>query len=150
MQQLIDLKRLADEIPGAALDRLDRILDRAESGDDDGNDVGIAFDGRFQHVRAVQAGQPQIGNDDVERKLRQSRDRGFAGIGLFHLVPAVRQLLRDSLAQRRLVFDEQHMFRRVRHLAMCQHLDTLRADAAVACAGYSRNDLNSTGSCGSA
>ena len=124
MQQLIDLKRLADEIPGAALDRLDGILDGAESGDDDGNDVGIAFDGRFQHVCAVEAGQPQVGNDDVERKLRQSRIRGFAGIGLFHLVTAVRQLLGDSLTQRRLVFDEQHMFRRVRHLAVCQHLDT--------------------------
>ena len=47
VQQLVDLKRLADEVPRAALDGFDGVLHRAVAGDDDGDDVGVALDGGF-------------------------------------------------------------------------------------------------------
>ena len=45
VQQLVDLKRLADEIPRAAPDHFDGVFHRPEAGDDDGDDVGVALDG---------------------------------------------------------------------------------------------------------
>ena len=50
-------------------------------------------------------------------KSASRAERGLAGIGLLDLIAAVGQLLGDGLPQGRLVFDEQQMFRRVRHLA---------------------------------
>ena len=69
VQQLVDLKRLADEIARAALDGLDGVFHRAVSRDDDRDDIRIARDGGFDHRRAVDAGQPQVGEDDVEREI---------------------------------------------------------------------------------
>ena len=66
VQQLVDLKRLADEVPRAALDRFDGVLHRAVAGDDDRDDVGIALDGGFDDGGAVDARQPEVGDDDVE------------------------------------------------------------------------------------
>ena len=110
VQQLVDLKRLADEVPRAPLDGLDRILHRAVSGDDDGDDVGVALDGGFDDGGAVDAGQPEVGDDDVEREIGEPGERRLARVGLFDLVAAVGQLLGDGLPQRRLVLDEQQMF----------------------------------------
>ena len=80
VQQLLELKRLGDEVRRAALDRFDRILHRAEAGDDDGDDAGIAFEGRFDDVLAVDARQPQIGDDDVEGEVAEQLERAFAGL----------------------------------------------------------------------
>ena len=97
VQQLVDLKRLADEIPRAALDRFDRVLHRAVAGDDDRDDVGVAGDGGFDDRGAVDAGQAKVGDDDVEREVGQPRDGRFARFGLFDVIAAVGQLLGDGL-----------------------------------------------------
>ena len=83
---------------------------------------GIARDGRFDDGGAVDAGQAQVGDDDVEGEVGELRERGLAGVGLLDLVAAVAELLGDRLAQRRFVFDEQQMFQRIRHLAERQIL----------------------------
>ena len=50
-------------------------------------------------------------------KVGQPCDGRLARLGLFDVIAAVAQLFGDGLPQRRLVFDQQQMFRRVRHLA---------------------------------
>ena len=84
MQQLVDLKRFADEVARAALDRLDGVLDRAVSGDHDGDDIGVARDRGFDDRRAVDAGQTQVGEDDVEGEFCEPGDRHFARFGLLY------------------------------------------------------------------
>ena len=78
---------------------------------------GIAGDRRFDDGGAVDAGQPQVGDDDVEGEVGEPRERGLARVGLLDLVAAVAELLGDGLAERRFVLDEQQMFQRIRHLA---------------------------------
>ena len=106
------------------LDRFDRVLHGAVAGDDDGDDVGIAFDGGFDDGGAVDAGQTQVGDDDVEGEVGETGDGGLARLGLLDVVAAVGQLLGDGLAQRRLVFNQQQMFCRVSHLPGRQYFDT--------------------------
>ena len=77
----------------------------------------IAGDRRLDHGGAVNAGQPQIGDDDVEGEVGQARQGGLARLRLLDLVAAVAELLRDRLTERCFVLDEQEMFQRVRHLA---------------------------------
>ena len=57
MHQLVELKRLGDEIGGAALDGVDGVLHGAVAGDDDGDDAGIALERGFDDLAAVDAGQ---------------------------------------------------------------------------------------------
>ena len=47
VQELVDLKWLADEVEGAAFDRADGVLRRAVAGDDNGDYLGIAADRRL-------------------------------------------------------------------------------------------------------
>src|SRR5439155_14001950 len=122
---------LADEIPSAMFARLDGVLVGTVAGDDDGDDVGIALDGGFDDDRAVDAGQAEIGDNDVESELTESRERRLARIGLLDQVTAIAELLSDSLAKRGFVLDEEQMFRGLRHLARRQHIDT----SGAACPG---------------
>ena len=85
MQQLVELKRLGDEVGGAALDGLDRVLHRAVAGDDDGDDAGVAGEGGVDDLPAVDARQAEIRDDDVEGKSLERLQRGFARRGLDHL-----------------------------------------------------------------
>ena len=78
VEQFVDLKRLADEIPRAALDGFDGVFQGAVSGDDDGDDVGIAADGGLDDGGAVDARQPQVGDDDVVGEIGESGDGGLA------------------------------------------------------------------------
>ena len=55
----------------------DGVLHRAEAGDDDGDDVGIALERGVEDLPAVDARQPQVGDDDVEGEIRQSRCERF-------------------------------------------------------------------------
>ena len=133
VQQLVDLKRLADEIPRASLDRFDRVLHGAEPGDNDGDDVGVARDGRLEHLGSVDARQAQVGDDDVEREIGQPAERRLAGLGLRDLVAVVGQLLGNRLTERCLVFDEEDVPLKVRHRVR-QHFDitSLRSSEATA------------------
>ncbi len=116
MQQRVELKRLGDEVRGALLDRFDGVLHRAEAGDDDRDDVGIALERRVEHGAAVDAGQPQVGDDDVEGEVGEPRERLFAARRLLDDEAVVGQPFGDGLAQRRLVVDEEQMFRVFSHL----------------------------------
>ena len=82
MQQRVELKRLGDEVGGALLDGVDRVLHRAVAGDDDRDDVGVALERGFEHLPAVDAGQPQVGDEDVEGELGEPLERVFAAVGL--------------------------------------------------------------------
>ncbi len=117
MQQLIDLKRFADEIPRPALDRFHGILDGAVAGHHDGHNLGIPLDGRVDDRRSVDAGEPEVGDDDVEREIGQTSQGRLARVGLLDVVAAIGQLLGDSLPKRRLVLNQKQMFRRFSHLA---------------------------------
>ena len=82
VHQLFELERFGDEVGGAALDHVHGVTHGAVAGDDDGDDVGIALDSRVDHLDAVNAGQTQVGDEDVEGELRQGLDRPFARLGL--------------------------------------------------------------------
>jgi len=140
VHQLVDLKRLADEVARAALDRLDGVLHRAISRDDDGDDIRIARDGGFDHRRTVDARQPQVGEDDVEGKIRELSDGRFARFGLLHPEAPVRQLLGDRLAEGCLILDDEYMSRRFSHLQGRQDFDTRR----TACRDFVPNLLCSS------
>ena len=51
VQQRVELERLGDEVGGALLDGLDRVLHRAVAGDDDGDDVGVALERGVEDLR---------------------------------------------------------------------------------------------------
>ena len=124
MEQRIDLKRLADEVVCAALDGVHRVFERAVTRDDDRDDIWIAFDGGFDDARTIDAGQTQVGDDDVERKIREARDGSVAGLGLFDEVPVVGELFGNGLAEWSLVFDDQEMSWPLSHLRGRQDFDT--------------------------
>src|SRR5215471_2912689 len=123
MEQRIDLKRLADEVVRAALDGVDRVFERAVTRDDDRDDIWIAFDGGLDDARTIDAGQTQVGDDDVERKICEPCDGSFTGFGLFDLITAIDELFGDSLTQWRLVFNDQKMSCLLSHLRGRQDFD---------------------------
>ena len=128
VQQRVELERLGDEVGRALLDRVDGVLHRAEAGDDDGDDVRVALERRVEHGAAVHARQPQVGDDDVEGEIGEPRERVLAARRLLDDEAVVGQALGDSLPQRRLVVDEEQMFRVFSHLVARRYFDT-RADA---------------------
>ena len=116
VQELVELERLGDEVDRAALDDIDRVAHRAVARHHDGKDLGIAADRRLNHLRAVDAGQPEVGDEKVERELGEAFEGLLPAFGLDHLEAAVGQPLGHGLAEGSLVFDKQQMRRRIRHL----------------------------------
>ena len=55
VQQRVELERLRDEVGGALLDRFDRILHRAVTGDDDRDDLRVALERGVEDLAAVDA-----------------------------------------------------------------------------------------------
>ena len=122
VHQLVELKRLGDEIRRAALDRVNGVLHRAIAGDHDGDDARVALDRRLDDLCPVDARQAEVGDEDVERKLIEQFEGFFAAVGLDHLETALRQPLRHERPQRRL-----HRRRRAGEGCLpprCQYLDT--------------------------
>ena len=111
VKKLVDLKRLADEVPRTAFDGLDSVFDGAEAGDHDGHDVRIALDGGVNHGRAVDTRQAEVRDDDVEGEVGELREGGFAGGGLFDQESPRRELFGDDFPQGGLVFYEEQMLR---------------------------------------
>ena len=124
MEQCVDLKGLADEVVSAALDRVDRILERAITRDDDGDDIWVALDRGLDDARTVDSGETQVGDDDVERKIRETRHGSLSGIGLFDLVTVIGELFSDRLTEWSLVFNDQKMSCLISHLRGRQDFDT--------------------------
>ena len=124
VEQRVELERLGDEVGRALLDRVHGVLHRAEAGDDDRDDFRVALERGLEHGAAVDAGQPEVGDDDVERELGEPRQRVFAVGGLLDDEAVVGEPLRDGLPQRRLVVDEEQMFRVFSHLVVRRYFDT--------------------------
>ena len=78
VHQLVELKRLGDEIGDAQLGHVDGVLHRAVAGDDDRDDAGIARERGFDDFAPVDAGQAQVGDDDVEGKTVERLEGGLA------------------------------------------------------------------------
>ena len=100
MQQRVELERLGDEVGRALLDRVDGVLHRAVAGDHDGDDVGVALERGVEDLPAVDAGQPQVGDQDVERKRGQPFERLLAAGRLLDEEAVVGEPLGDRLAER--------------------------------------------------
>ena len=116
MQQRVELKRLGDEVCCALLDRVDRVLHGAVTGDHDRDDVGVALEGGVEHLPAVDAGEAEVGDEDIEGEVRQAAEGLLATVGLLDREPLIRQLLRHRLTQGLFVVYDQQMFRRFSHL----------------------------------
>ena len=78
VQELVDQKRLVDEIPRAPLDQLHRVLHRGVPGDDNDDDLGIALERGMNHGRSVDAGKAQIGHDQVKSEIGEPGERSLA------------------------------------------------------------------------
>ena len=116
VQQRVELERLGDEVRRPLLDGLDRVLHGPVAGDDDGDDVGVALEGGVEHFAAVDARQPQVGDQDVEGEVGQPLQRVLAVACLLDDEPVVRQPFGDRRTERRLVVHDQQMFLIFRHL----------------------------------
>ena len=77
---------------------------------------GIPLQRGFDDFRAVDTRQPQIGDEDVEREVRETQQRLLTAVRLFDDEAVIGQALRDGLAQRMLVVDDQQMFLAFSHL----------------------------------
>ena len=100
MEQRVELKGLGDEVGGALLDRVDGVLHRPVAGDHDCDDVGIALERGIEDLAAVDAGQPQVGDEDVEGEVGEALERLFAAVGLLDDEAVIREALGDRLTQR--------------------------------------------------
>ena len=109
MDQFVELKRLGDEIRGTSLDRVDGVFYRAEAGDDNRDDAGIAVPGRLDHSRAIDARQPKVGDDDVKGELVEELEGSLAAVGLHDFESALGQTLGHQSPQGGLVVNEEEM-----------------------------------------
>jgi hypothetical protein len=116
MQQLVDLKRLADEIPRPALDRSTASF-TVPNPVTTIDDVRIA--GR-PPPRSPRTSIPGSRRSVTMMSKAKSASRARAASpdsASLDLIAAVAELLRNGPAERCFVLDEQEMFQRVRHLA---------------------------------
>jgi hypothetical protein len=116
MQQRVELERLGDEVSSPPLDRLDGVFHRSIPGDDDRDDLGVTLERRLDHLGAVDPWQTQIGDQNVEGKIRETLKRFLAASRLFDDEPVIGEALGDRLAQRGLIIDDQQMFLALSHL----------------------------------
>jgi hypothetical protein len=116
VQQRVELEWLGDEVGGPLLDGFNRVLHGAVAGDDDGDDVGIAFERRVEDFPAADAGQAQVGDQNVEGEIGEPLKRVLSAIGLLHDESVVRQALGNGRPERSLVIHDQQMFLVFRHL----------------------------------
>ena len=84
-------------------------LHRAVAGDDHRHDLRIALERELDHLGAVDAGQPQIGDDRVEGEVGQQVARGLAALRFRHAVAVLDEALGRRFAKRRLVLDEEQV-----------------------------------------
>ena len=103
VHQLVEVKRLGDEVGRAPLDRLDRVPHRAVAGDDDADDRRVARPRRVDHLGAVDAaGRRRSVISEVERELLDQLERLLAAVGLRPPRTRARPGVRPSAAGGRL------------------------------------------------
>ena len=137
VQQVVEGERLHHEVGGPALDGGDRVLHRAVAGDDHRHDLRIALERELDHFGAVDAGQPQIGDDRVEGEVGQQVARSFAALRFRHAVAVLDEALGRRFAKRLLVLDEEQVPFWFRHGGMtrrgrCRYLDAPRGGGQAA------------------
>ncbi len=109
VHQLFELEWFADEVGGAALDGVDRVFNRAVAGDDDADDAGVAVERRGQHGAAVDARQPQVRHQDVEREAFEPFERLLTRRGFAHAEAGLGQPFGHDRTQGIFVVDEQQV-----------------------------------------
>ncbi len=109
MQQFFELERLGDEALGAQPRHFHGFAHAAEAGDHDRRDLRVAPERLVEHLPAVNARQPQVREQHVEREFIQPFERRLAGGRLLDAIPVFTQPFRDDLAEGVLVIDEQEM-----------------------------------------
>ena len=112
VQQFLELERLRDEALRAEPRDLDGFADGAKPGDDDREDVRVAREGLVQHVAAVDAGQPQVGDEDVEGELVEPLEGFLARTRLFDPETLIGEPFRDDFPEAVLVVDQEEMLLR--------------------------------------
>ncbi len=73
VDDLFDLERLEDVVVGAALHRVDRRLDRAEAGHDDGERVRRRVADGLEQLDAAHARHLEVADDEVVVRVRAAR-----------------------------------------------------------------------------
>jgi hypothetical protein len=115
LEQLLAAEGLGEEVVGAVLHRLHRLLDGAEGGEEDDVHVGRDGLGRPQQLEPGEAGHLEVGDDEVDRPVLQALEGGAAVGGEQHAIPLARQRALEALAQPRIVVgDEQRAIRHAR------------------------------------
>src|SRR4029434_7196826 len=109
VKELVELKRFRDEIRRPPLDRIDRVLHRAETGDHNRDDAWISLAGRLDDPSPVNAWKPQVRDDDVEGELRELLQRPLAAFGLDDFEAALRAPLGHESAEPRLVVNDKQV-----------------------------------------
>ena len=108
--------RLRQVVVRPRLDGGDGILDGAVRGRHDDLGLGSLRVNRLEQARAVErALHPNVGDHDIERSLRQQRERVRRGRGLVHAVAVLLEQHRHRPSDVRLILDEQHVAGGVRH-----------------------------------
>ena len=118
VDDLFDLERLEDVVVGAALHRVDRGLDRAEAGHDDGERVGRGLADRLEQLDAAHARHLQIADDEVVVRAIELAERARAVLGGADDVAFHPEEVREDVADELLVVDDQHtwaLFGGMRH-----------------------------------
>jgi hypothetical protein len=123
VQQRIELEWLRDEVRRAVLDRLDGILDRSVTRNDDRDDFRVALERRIDDLAAVDPGQAQVRDKDVEGEVTQARDGLLPAVGLLDGKPVIHEPLRHCFTQRRLVVDDEQMLLAFGHLVGRRYFD---------------------------
>jgi hypothetical protein len=105
--QVIEPQRLGQEIVGAALQRLDGLLDRAEGGDHDEARRRVEAAAMVQQVAAAVARQAQVAHHEVRALPADHRARLLGVRRGGGPVARVLELVAQQLAQSAIVLDDQ-------------------------------------------
>ena len=107
-EQGVGVDRLLGELEGARLHRLDRLLHRAVTGDDDDLGVGMRLLEPAQQLEPVDVGQHHVGDDDVGLPGLEDLLAARADHRGPDLVALVLEQDLQPLDDRRLVVDREH------------------------------------------
>ncbi len=112
--QLRQLERLDQEVDGAPTHGRHRFGDATEPGDHDRQDVGVAANGRVEHVQTIRVRQAQVDDDGVVGKALEAVE-GVCAVGaLGHDKSLVREGFGDGLAKFGFVLDDEDGWLRTR------------------------------------
>ena len=73
LADLVLVERLGDEVERAALERLDRGVDRAVRGDEDDGQLGLLLERLAEERHPVDLGHLQVGDDQIDVVLLEQR-----------------------------------------------------------------------------